>query len=38
VQLTGVECRDLKLATSLVLSEHFEKTAAAITLRKLHSE
>lgn len=37
-KLSCVQCRELLMATSILMSEHFEKTAAAITLHKLQSE
>ena len=37
-RLTGVSTKELVTATTLVLSEHVEKTAATITLRTVHAQ
>ena len=37
-RLTGVSTGELVTATTLVLSEHVEKTAATITLRTVHAQ
>ncbi len=37
LQLSAVTVRELPMSTRLVLTEHVEKTAAAIALRQIHS-